>query len=96
MKDFFIFIGVSILAIIFGLFCMFVLGIGCIYNTQREKHFYVGYSEKAYIHVPTDKMDEWYTIEVIAPDFKDSGKMKKPVINTDPDIITISPIEKEE
>jgi hypothetical protein len=64
---------------------------GCIYNTQREKHFYLGYGEKGYLHYPCG-VNEWLTVEIESPKY---GEKLKPETEDDAEIINIESLENE-
>ncbi len=37
----------------------------------KEKHFYLEYGQTGYLHSPTIRRDEWMTIEIKAPTYKE-------------------------
>jgi hypothetical protein len=69
-KKFWSFIGYCILCAMIGVLWGMLMA-GCAYNIQQEKHCYIEYGQKGYIHVPTTKKNTWETIEIIAPKFEE-------------------------
>ena len=44
---------------------------GCLYNTNKEKHFFLEYGQTGYVHAPTVKKNTWTTIEIKAPELSE-------------------------
>ncbi len=55
--------------IFIGIFINLLFLMGC--AIPKEKHFYLEYGQKGYLHSPTIRRDEWLTIEIEAPEYKE-------------------------
>ena len=61
MKRYF---NISIFAILMGIMILI-----CTSCASKVKHFYIGYGQTGYIHIPSDKIDKWMTFEIKAPEY---------------------------
>jgi hypothetical protein len=90
------YIGAAVFAFIMGLIILSVFSGCAFYNTNKVKHFYVEYNQKAFVHVPTNKKNTWVTYEFEAPEYNpklDSNDFKMQEDRDNPDLIFIEPIE---
>jgi len=74
------------MALLIGLLAIFA---GCT-EIQKVRHFYLGYGEKGYLHLPSMRPNQWTTVEVEAPPFKAAP----PAPEGEEEVLEILPIKE--